>query len=274
MLYKVARSMRLDFSSFPLDVFNNSTCAFLSRRGLLSDSIQGINTSEWVIWTLGPTLNGMDYSEISEFYPNFDKLKKGLEYLIRDTISLISENQKILIPIIRKSIAVIYVSIASVSNTAYQSKSSILSRIARFIFLSEFPFEARRYISNIIGLDNGYEERMMNELCSIFTLSLFLNIAIQLNGHQQDEIKLLINFAEELIRQRQFDISFSRIEIPLLFEDYIDKMPNCSQPSLEYYLFQNYRELKNLALYKKDTEIYLEPFVKGYCKNGTKYKLR
>lgn len=258
--------MSWDFSSFPLDVFENPKCTFfLDRKGLLSDKYLPNGAAK----TLSPTLNRLDYSELIRFYSYFDILKKGLEYLIRDTISLIHENQKISISIIRKSTAVIYFSIVSVSNAAYQAKSSFLSRVKRIIFLL---IESILPSTVDVIYDDDFEERIMNELCSIYTLSLFLNIAIRLNDNQRGERDLLLNLSEELIRKRRANIGFSCIEFPLLFEDCMDKVPN-SHPSLEYYLFQNYKELNTLE-YKKYTNTYLESFVKDYCKNRTKYRLK
>ena len=50
MLYKVDGSMRLDFSSFPLDVFNNPKCAeLLNISEILPSSEQENQVSELVI---------------------------------------------------------------------------------------------------------------------------------------------------------------------------------------------------------------------------------
>lgn len=260
----IAGCMKLDFSSFPLDVFYHFKYPELLKISeLLPNSDKDKSVAERVIKKLlSKTLNVGVYSGLASFISYLDNvyLKKGIECLIRDTISLINENQKVSIPIIRKSTAVIYVSFASVSNTAYQSTSSFLSR-----FIHMLP---------IIRIDDDNEERIMNELCSIYTLSLFLNIANQLNCNQREEINLLITLSEELIRQRQSNISFSCIKFPLLFEDCKDKMPSYAEPSYVYYLFKYNEKLKDWAItYEEDTKTYLESFIEDYCDNWAKYKI-
>lgn len=263
--------MRLDFSSFPLDVFNNPKCAeLLNISELLPGSDRENQVSELVIEktllkTLKKALNVGGYYGMNKFisFLNDAALKKGLDCLIRDTISLIIENNKVPISLIRRTTAIIYVSIASVSNTAYQSISNYMVRVARTIGLLISGKE----------IDDNAEEQIMNELCSIYTLSLFLNIAVQLNNRQREEIYLLSTLSKDLLHQRQSKISFRSIEFPILFEDCMDTMPSYSDPSLVYYLFRNNKELKDWAIYKDDTVQYLYSFVEDYCDNWAKYKI-